>query len=189
MNATSFRNLHNSTNRRITGELASRVAHYATTHKLAFSALTCLTRSKQDETKAILQNKLIFDRYKIYLDQKVATLTTDLTSQTNHQSKHLERQSQGRQLKFKATKTSSFSTPSYKNTSKSVQGLLKQADISGALEKLETAQRSTHNHQKKIKLADNSEAGGSLLHNTRPRISQVTLKMRNALKKPKPQPM
>ena len=32
----------------------------------------------------------IFDRFKTYLDQKVATLTTDLTSQTNHQSKHLD---------------------------------------------------------------------------------------------------
>ena len=46
----------------------------------------------------------IFDRFKTYLDQKVATLTTDLTSQTNHQSKHLERQSEGRQLKFEGNK-------------------------------------------------------------------------------------
>ena len=37
MDANSFRNLHNSTNRWITSQLASRVAHYASTHKLALT--------------------------------------------------------------------------------------------------------------------------------------------------------
>ena len=93
------------------------------------------------------------------MDQKVATLTTDLTSQTNHQSKHLERQSEGRQLKFKGNKDQFLFNAELQEHIEISSGLLKQADISGALEKLETAQRSTHNHQKKIKLADNSEAG------------------------------
>ena len=101
----------------------------------------------------------IFDRFKTYLDQKVATLTTDLTSQTNHQSKHLERQSEGRQLKFEGNKDQFLFNAELQEHIEISSGLLKQADISGALEKLETAQRSIHNRQKKIKLADKSEAG------------------------------
>ena len=101
----------------------------------------------------------IFDRFKTYLDQKVAALTTDLTSQTNHQSKHLERQSEGRQLKFEGNKDQFLFNAELQEHIEISSGLLKQADISGALEKLETAQRSIHNRQKKIKLADKSEAG------------------------------
>ena len=101
----------------------------------------------------------IFDRFKTYLDQKVATLTTDLTSQTNHQSKHLERQSKGRQLKFEGNKDQFLFNAELQEHIEISSGLLKQADISGALEKLDTAQRSIHNRQKKIKLADKSEAG------------------------------
>ena len=104
----------------------------------------------------------IFDRFKTYLDQKVATLTTpppDLTSQTNHQSQHLERQSEGRQLKFEGNKDQFLFNAELQEHIEIISGPLKQADISGALEKLETAQRSIHNRQKKIKLADKSEAG------------------------------
>ena len=101
----------------------------------------------------------IFDRFKTYLDQKVATLTTDLTSQTNHQSQHLERQSEGRQLKFEGNKDQFLFNAELQEHIEIISGPLKQADISGALEKLETPQRSIHNRQKKIKLADKSEAG------------------------------
>ena len=101
----------------------------------------------------------IFDRFKTYLDQKVETLTNDLTSQTNHQSKHLERQSEGRQLKFEGNKDQFLFNAELQEHIEISSGLLKQADISGALEKLTTAQRSIHNRQKKIKLADKSEAG------------------------------
>ena len=136
-----------------------------------FNTLTCLTRSKQDQTKAILQNK-----YSIGLRPtwtRKLRLTTDLTSQTNHQSKHLERQSEGRQLKFEGNKDQFLFNAELQEHIEISSGLLKQADISGALEKLETAQRPIHNCQKAINLADKSEAGGSLLKNTRPRISQL----------------
>ena len=94
------------------------------------------------------------------MDQKVATLTTDPTSQTNHQSKHLERQSElGGQLKFESNKDQFLFNAELQEHIEISSGLLKQADIRGALEKLETAQRSIHNRQKKIKLADKSEAG------------------------------
>ena len=129
----------------------------------------------------------IFDRFKTYLDQKVATLTTDLTSQSNHQSKHLERQSEGRQLKFEGNKDQFLFNAELQEHIEISSGLLKQADISGALEKLETAQRSIHNRQKKIKLADKGEAGWLAVKEYESE-DLATLKMRNALKKPKPQP-
>ena len=88
--------------------------------------------------------KQIFDRFKTCLDQKVAIapLNTDLTSQTDNQSKHLERQSEGRQLKFEGNKGQLIFKAELQEHIEVSSGLLKQADISGALEKLETTQKS-----------------------------------------------
>ena len=129
----------------------------------------------------------IFDWFKTHLDQKVVTLTTDLTSQTNTQSKHLERQSEGRQLEFEGNKDQFLFTTKLQEHIDTSSGLLKQADIRGALEKLEPARNRFTTARRRSSLLIKAKWGGSQLKNMRPRISQAILKMRSELKKPRPQ--
>ena len=101
----------------------------------------------------------VFERFKSYLDQKVSNLTTNLTAKADSRSKRVERQTTGQQLKLAGNKDQFIFNAELQNSIEESTELLQHQDFEGALVKLETAQKSLHLRQKKIKLADKSDAG------------------------------
>ncbi|CAB3981410.1 Hypothetical predicted protein [Paramuricea clavata] len=101
----------------------------------------------------------VFEQFKSYLDQKVSNLTTNLTAKADSRSKRVERQTTGQQLKLAGNKDQFLFNAELQNSIKESTELLQHQDVEGALVKLETAQQSLHLRQKKIKLADKSDAG------------------------------
>ena len=101
----------------------------------------------------------IFEKFKSYLDQKVGNLTHSFTAQADHRSKQFERQSEGQQLKFPGNKDQYLFNADLEDALVQSTDLLKNDDVAGALSTLETTQKSLRQRQKKIKLADKSEAG------------------------------
>jgi hypothetical protein len=101
----------------------------------------------------------VFERFKSYLDQKVSNLTTNLTAKAESRSKRVERQTTGQQLKLAGNKDQFLFNAELQNSIEESTELLQHQDVEGALVKLATAQKSLHLRQKKIKLADKSDAG------------------------------
>ncbi|CAB4031942.1 integrase recombinase xerD homolog, partial [Paramuricea clavata] len=101
----------------------------------------------------------VFERFKSYLDQKVSNLTTNLTAKADSRSKRVERQTTGQQLELVGNKDQFLFNVELQNSIEESTELLQHQDVEGALVTLETAQKSLHLRQKKIKLADKSDAG------------------------------
>jgi hypothetical protein len=101
----------------------------------------------------------VFERFKSYLDQKVYNLTTNLTAKADSRSKRVERQTTGQQLKLAGNKDQFLFNAELQNSIEESTELLQHQDVEVALVKLETARKSLHLRQKKIKLAGKSDAG------------------------------
>ena len=101
----------------------------------------------------------VFERFKSYLDQKVPNLTTNLTTKADSRSKRVERQTTGQYLQLVGNRDQFLFNAELQTSIEESTELLQHQDVQGALVKLETAQKSLHIRQKKIKLADKSDAG------------------------------
>ena len=103
--------------------------------------------------------KEVFDKFKVYLDQKLETLATGLTSKTTTRTQKLERQAEGQLLKFPGNKDQFLFNSELQETVEETADLLNQENFRGGLQKLDSIKKTIQQRQKKIKLADKSEAG------------------------------
>jgi hypothetical protein len=114
------------------------------------------TTARREESELTEQ---VFARFKHYLDQKVESLSTNISAEASGRSKQIERQAEGQSLKFAGNKDQFLFNAEIQDSLEATAALLNRNDIPTALEKLESALGSVRNRQKKIKLADKSEAG------------------------------
>ena len=101
----------------------------------------------------------VFAKFKVYLDQKVESLSTTLSSDASGRTKALERQSEGQNLKFPWNKDQYLFNASLEDSLEGITHTLQCGNIDGALVQIESTQTLLKQRQKKVKLADKSEAG------------------------------
>ena len=92
----------------------------------------------------------VFDQFKVYFDQKLESLSTGLKATSQSQSQKLQRQAEGGNSKFPGNRDQFL----FNND---VQDLL--TDTADLLARDDEADKLIRQRQKKIKLADKSEAG------------------------------
>jgi hypothetical protein len=95
----------------------------------------------------------VFERVKVYLDQKVSNLTSTLTAKAGRDLRLL---TTGQQLKLAGDKDQFLFNAELET---SIEDSSDKQDVLGALQTLQTAQKALHLGRKKIKLANNSDAG------------------------------
>ena len=101
----------------------------------------------------------VFERFKQYLYQKEESLSTYLSSEASGRSKHIERQAEGQSLKLAGNKDQFLFNVEIQDSLEEATAILNRKGLPNALEKLEITLGSLRKRQKKIKLADKSEAG------------------------------
>jgi ATP-dependent protease HslVU (ClpYQ) ATPase subunit len=101
----------------------------------------------------------VFERFKQYLEQKVESLSKNLSSEASGRSKQIERQAEGQSRKFAGSKLDQFLfNVEIQDSLEETAAILNRMDIPNALDKLESTLGLLRQRQKKIKLADKSEA-------------------------------
>ena len=101
----------------------------------------------------------VFAKFKRYLDQKVESLSETLSTDAAGITKAPERQSEGQILKFPGNKDQYLFNASLEDSLEATTRTLQCGNIDGALAQIETTQALLKQRQKKVKLADKSEAG------------------------------
>ena len=101
----------------------------------------------------------VFGQFKTYLDQKIESLAAGLNVASESQTRKLERQTEGRSLKFPGNRDQFLFNNDVQDLLYSTAGSLRNEDTASALKSIEQADTLLRQRQKKIKLADKSEAG------------------------------
>ncbi|XP_028418996.1 uncharacterized protein LOC114544607 [Dendronephthya gigantea] len=112
----------------------------------------------QSSSSATITSALI-NQFKSYLDSKIDSLLSGLSIVNSSQTKKLERQAEGRALKFPGNKDQFLFNAEVHDLLDESVVLIKKQDTDSALPKIEAAENLILQRQKKIKLADKSETG------------------------------
>ena len=79
----------------------------------------------------------VFAKFKVYLDQKVESLSATLSTDASGKTKALERQSEGQTLKFPGNKDQYLFNASLEDSLEAITRSLQCGDIDGALVQIE----------------------------------------------------
>jgi hypothetical protein len=101
----------------------------------------------------------VFDQFKRYLDQKVEHLSSGLSVASQSQSLKLERQAEGRSLKFPGNQDQFLFYNEIQDLLSNTAASLRKDDTAPALKSIDDAGTLLRQRQKKIKLADKSGVG------------------------------
>lgn len=101
----------------------------------------------------------VFDQLKSYLDAKIESISSGLKQATTSQSTKFERQAEAQKLKFSGNKDQFIFNAEVQNLIEATTDFIRKRDYDEALAKATEADTLLKQRQKKIKLADKSEAG------------------------------
>ena len=91
----------------------------------------------------------VFAKFKVYLDQKVESLSATLSTVASGRTKALERQSEGQTLKFPGNKDQYLFNASLEDSLEATTRTLQCGDIDGALAQIESTQTLLKQRQEK----------------------------------------
>ena len=132
---------------------------------LFFNFLVCVWRMSEensvpnDSPDIASITSTVFDQFKRYLDQKVEHLSSGLSVASQSQSLKLERQAEGRSLKFPGNQDQFLFYNEIQDLLSNTAASLRKDDTAPALKSIDDAGTLLRQRQKKIKLADKSGVG------------------------------
>ena len=96
-----------------------------------------MSEQEQEQNTTNVITDQIFNNFKSYLDNKVPVLTAEITSQTTNQTKQIEHNSEGNQLKFPGNKDQFLFNGELQSMLEDTINILKQPNICSAIDKIE----------------------------------------------------